>query len=73
MDNFDIQIIFHDDDIIIAEKPSMLLSVPGRGIEKYDSVSTRLEKQFKEVHIVHRLDWEKDLNKKLITILGKPV
>jgi len=46
MNNTDIQIIFHDDDIVLVEKPSLLLSVPGRGIEKYDSVSTRLEKLF---------------------------
>jgi len=54
----DIQIIFFDQDIIVLEKPSMLLSVPGRGIEKYDSVTTRLQQQFPEVGVVHRLDWE---------------
>ncbi|MFK5892339.1 MAG: pseudouridine synthase [Pseudomonadota bacterium] len=58
MSSFNQYIIYHDDDIIMVEKPSLLLSVPGRGIEKLDSVTTRLQALFNEVHIVHRLDWE---------------
>ncbi len=52
------QIVYQDNDLIIIEKPSLLLSVPGRGIEKFDSVTTRLQQLFKEIHVVHRLDWE---------------
>lgn len=49
-------IIFQDDDIIIVDKDPDLLSVPGRGPDKLDSVYHRLTLQFEEVHIVHRLD-----------------
>lgn len=58
MTSFSQHIIYHDDEIIMVEKPSLLLSVPGRGIDKLDSVTTRLQALFKEVHVVHRLDWE---------------
>lgn len=51
-----VNILFSDDDIIIVDKAPGLLSVPGRGAEKLDSVSHRLSLQFEEVHIVHRLD-----------------
>ncbi len=51
-----VNILFSDDDIIIVDKAPGLLSVPGRGPEKLDSVSHRLSLQFAEVHIVHRLD-----------------
>ena len=51
-----VNILFSNDDIIIVDKAPGLLSVPGRGPEKLDSVSHRLSLQFAEVHIVHRLD-----------------
>jgi tRNA pseudouridine32 synthase/23S rRNA pseudouridine746 synthase len=51
-----VTIVYSDDDIIIVDKAPGLLSVPGRGPEKLDSVSHRLSLLFPEVHIVHRLD-----------------
>jgi tRNA pseudouridine32 synthase/23S rRNA pseudouridine746 synthase len=51
-----VNILLSDDDIIIVDKAPGLLSVPGRGADKLDSVSHRLSLQFEEVHIVHRLD-----------------
>ncbi len=51
-----VSILFHDEDIIVVNKEADLLSVPGRGPEKLDSVYHRLTLQFEEVHIVHRLD-----------------
>ncbi len=51
-----VTILFHDADIIIVDKDADLLSVPGRGPEKLDSIFYRLTLQFDEVHIVHRLD-----------------
>lgn len=51
-----VEVIYLDDDIIIVNKQSDVLSVPGRGAEKLDSISHRLSLQFEEVHIVHRLD-----------------
>lgn len=43
----------------IVDKPSGLLSVPGRGVEKFDSVASRFREYFPESIIqpaVHRLD-----------------
>jgi tRNA pseudouridine32 synthase/23S rRNA pseudouridine746 synthase len=51
-----VTILFQDTDIIIVDKNPDLLSVPGRGPDKLDSVHYRLTLQFDEVHIVHRLD-----------------
>lgn len=51
-----VTILFQDADIIIVDKDADLLSVPGRGPEKLDSVFHRLTLKFDEVHIVHRLD-----------------
>lgn len=51
-----VHIVFSDDHIIVVNKAPGLLSVPGRGDDKLDSVSHRLSLQFPEVHIVHRLD-----------------
>jgi tRNA pseudouridine32 synthase/23S rRNA pseudouridine746 synthase len=51
-----VTILFQDADIIIVDKDPGLLSVPGRGPDKLDSVHHRLTLQFAEVHIVHRLD-----------------
>lgn len=51
-----VNILFHDNDIIIIDKAPDILSVPGRGADKLDSISHRLSLQFDEIHIVHRLD-----------------
>lgn len=51
-----VTILYKDTDIIIVDKDPDLLSVPGRGPDKLDSVFHRLTLQFEEVHIVHRLD-----------------
>lgn len=49
-------IVHVDKDIVVVNKPSGLLSVPGR--EHKDSALTRLEKQFGHVYDVHRLDMD---------------
>jgi tRNA pseudouridine32 synthase / 23S rRNA pseudouridine746 synthase len=51
-------IVFADEAIVLVDKPSMLLSVPGRGEEKQDSVVTRLNISYPGIREVHRLDWE---------------
>ncbi len=51
-------VIFSDDDIIIANKPSGLLSVPGRGPEKQECLLSHLLKIFADAKIVHRLDMD---------------
>jgi tRNA pseudouridine32 synthase/23S rRNA pseudouridine746 synthase len=52
-------ILYRDEDIVVINKPGGLLSVPGRGTEKQDSVVFRLRKMFPnmiEQPAVHRLD-----------------
>lgn len=54
----EIEIIYHDKDIVVVNKPSKLLSVPGRGKHKQDCLVTRLACEFPDILTVHRLDWE---------------
>jgi len=53
-----IRIHFSDDAIVVAEKASGLLSVPGRGPDRQDCLSARVQAQFADALIVHRLDME---------------
>ena len=49
---------FHyiDAALLVVHKPSGLLSVPGRGAEKQDSLVARVQAQFPGARSVHRLD-----------------
>lgn len=54
-------IVYQDEDIVVVEKPSGLLSIPGRGPEKIDSVSHRIRTGIPgciEQPSVHRLDMD---------------
>jgi len=51
-----IQVLFVDDAIVVLDKPSSLLSVPGRGPDKQDCLSARVQQQFADALVVHRLD-----------------
>ncbi len=53
-----LEIIYQDEDLLVIEKPSGLLSVPGRGENKQDSLALRVQDEFPEALIVHRLDME---------------
>jgi len=53
-----IEILFNDDDLLVANKPSGLLSVPGRLTQHKDNLLTRLELDFGTLHCVHRLDMD---------------
>ena len=50
-------VILHlDDDLLVADKPSGLLSVPGRGEDRADCLIARLKVRHPQVRLVHRLD-----------------
>ncbi len=49
-------VVYADDAIVVLDKPSGLLSVPGRGPDKQDCLSTRVQAQFADALVVHRLD-----------------
>ena len=53
-----IDILASDDTFFVVNKPSGLLSVPGRGPDKTDCVSARLQARFSDALVVHRLDME---------------
>ena len=49
-------ILFQDDYVIALNKPCGMLSVPGRGPEKIDSLAHRVQLNYPEAKVVHRLD-----------------
>lgn len=51
-----LRIIYQDDDIVAVDKPAGLLSVPGRGADKYDSVQSRVAARCLGAVAIHRLD-----------------
>lgn len=53
----DIIYLYEDNDIVVISKPAWLLSVPGRGVDKIDSVAYRVQQKYPEARTVHRLDW----------------
>jgi len=51
-----VSIIHRDADILVLDKPSGLLSVPGRHPALWDSLATRVQKQFPKALMINRLD-----------------
>ncbi|MBO1924207.1 RluA family pseudouridine synthase [Thiomicrorhabdus sp. 6S3-12] len=51
-------VLYSDPDIIIANKPSGMLSVPGRGADKQECLLSHLQTRFPDALIVHRLDMD---------------
>lgn len=53
-----VPLLYLDEDLVIAEKPSGLLSAPGRGADKADCLIARLHRLHPELLLVHRLDMD---------------
>lgn len=51
-----IEVVHADDALLVLNKPAGLLSVPGRGPENADCLSARVQAQYPDALIVHRLD-----------------
>ena len=49
-------LIYADDSLIVVNKPSGMLSVPGRGPDKQDCLIHRVQADFPDALSVHRLD-----------------
>lgn len=49
-------IVYQDDDLLVLDKPSGLLAVPGRGPDLQDCLSARVQAEFPSTLVVHRLD-----------------
>lgn len=45
-----------DEACVVVDKPAGLLAVPGRGADKADCVAARVQAQFTDALVVHRLD-----------------
>jgi tRNA pseudouridine32 synthase/23S rRNA pseudouridine746 synthase len=52
----ELPLLFADDSLLVLNKPAGLLSVPGRGVDKQDSLSSRVQTVFADALVVHRLD-----------------
>ncbi|WP_315709277.1 bifunctional tRNA pseudouridine(32) synthase/23S rRNA pseudouridine(746) synthase RluA [Brenneria uluponensis] len=51
-----LHILYQDQHIMVVNKPSGLLSVPGRAPEHKDSIMNRIQADFPQAESVHRLD-----------------
>lgn len=53
-----LDLLWSDDHVLIVNKPSGLLSVPGRGDAYGDCMAARVQARFADALIVHRLDMD---------------
>ena len=63
-------ILYRDDDLVVVDKPSGLLSVPGKTPEKADCLIARLTAAMPECLLVHRLDT--DTSGVMVFAMNKP-
>jgi len=63
-----LSVVYADDAMVVLNKPAGLLTVPGRGPDKQDCLSVRVQKQFPNALIVHRLD--RDTSGLVVMALG---
>lgn len=48
--------LYADEQLLVLEKPAGLLCVPGRGADKQDCLSARVQRLYPDALVVHRLD-----------------
>lgn len=53
-----LSLLHADKDLLVADKPSGLLSVPGKAEEHSDCLEARAQASYPEARIVHRLDMD---------------
>ncbi|MDP3585643.1 MAG: RluA family pseudouridine synthase [Thiobacillus sp.] len=56
VDAYPIHLLYEDDTLLVVDKPSGLLAVPGRGADKQDCLAARVQARYADALIVHRLD-----------------
>jgi tRNA pseudouridine32 synthase/23S rRNA pseudouridine746 synthase len=54
--NSGLNILYKDDHLLIVNKPAGLLSVPGKGSDKQDCMISRVQAEYPQALITHRLD-----------------
>ncbi|RUO80695.1 RNA pseudouridine synthase [Idiomarina tyrosinivorans] len=65
-----LDIVYRDDALVVVNKPSGLLSVPGKQRIHYDSVYTRLQRVMPDIRLIHRLDMA--TSGLIVFAIGKP-
>ncbi len=65
-----LDVVHLDADILVLNKPSGLLSVPGKAVEHSDCLEARAKAAFPEALLVHRLDM--DTSGLMIFAMNKP-
>ncbi len=63
-------VLHHDHQLLLVDKPSGLLSVPGKGEHLADCLIVRIQDAFPEALLVHRLD--RDTSGVMVFALTKP-
>ena len=53
-----LNVLHRDGDLLVVDKPSGLLSVPGKALEHADCLEKRAQERFSTARIVHRLDMD---------------
>lgn len=54
----EIGVVYHDDYLVVLDKPTGLLSVKGIGPSKIDCLAVRVASAIEGARIVHRLDMD---------------
>lgn len=52
----DLPLLHLDEHLLVLSKPAGMLCVPGRGADKQDCLSVRVQAQIADARVVHRLD-----------------
>lgn len=66
-----LDIAYADDHFLVLNKPSGLLSVPGRGELFHDSLASRVQLEYPQALVVHRLDMQ--TSGLMVMALGAPM
>jgi tRNA pseudouridine32 synthase/23S rRNA pseudouridine746 synthase len=56
VDGDGVVLVHADEHLLVFDKPSGLLSVPGRGADKQDCLASRAQRLYADALVVHRLD-----------------
>lgn len=51
-----VHVLYVDEALVVLNKPAGLLAVPGRGADKQDCLSARVQSLYPDALVVHRLD-----------------
>ncbi len=53
-----LEMVYNDESLVAVNKPTRMLTVPGRGADKQDCLYHRILERFPDARVVHRLDMD---------------